>query len=102
MLKKYLIIFLVSMVPLIELRGAVPIAVGMAAGVCGGMAAGLAYTMVRLLGSRGVKGPVIVFCFSCFSCLMTLPLIILFYHNPMSGLQILTLLGAGLAAARVP
>ena len=29
MLKKYLIIFLVSMVPLIELRGAVPIAVGM-------------------------------------------------------------------------
>ena len=29
MLKKYLIIFLVSMVPLIELRGAVPIAAGM-------------------------------------------------------------------------
>ena len=29
MLKKYLIIFLVSMVPLIELRGAVPIGVGM-------------------------------------------------------------------------
>ena len=29
MLKKYLIIFLVSMVPLIELRGAVPTAVGM-------------------------------------------------------------------------
>ena len=29
MLKKYLIIFLESMVPLIELRGAVPIAVGM-------------------------------------------------------------------------
>ena len=29
MLKKYLIIFLVSMVPLIELRGAIPIAVGM-------------------------------------------------------------------------
>ena len=29
MLKKYLIVFLVSMVPLIELRGAIPIAVGM-------------------------------------------------------------------------
>ena len=29
MLKKYLIVFLVSMVPLVELRGAVPIAVGM-------------------------------------------------------------------------
>lgn len=73
--------------------------VGMAAGVCGGMSAGLAYTMVRVLGSRGVKGPVIVFCFSCFSCLATLPLIILFYHSPMSGMQVLTLLGAGLAAA---
>ena len=29
MLQKYLLIFLVSMVPLIELRGGVPIAVGM-------------------------------------------------------------------------
>ena len=29
MLKKYLLVFLVSMVPLIELRGGVPIAVGM-------------------------------------------------------------------------
>lgn len=29
MLKKYLIVFLVSMVPLIELRGAIPIAAGM-------------------------------------------------------------------------
>jgi len=29
MLKKYIIVFLVSMVPLIELRGAIPIAVGM-------------------------------------------------------------------------
>lgn len=29
MLKKYLIVFFVSMVPLIELRGAIPIAVGM-------------------------------------------------------------------------
>ncbi len=29
MLKKYLLVFLVSMVPLIELRGAIPIAVGM-------------------------------------------------------------------------
>ena len=28
MLKKYLIVFLVSMVPLIELRGAIPYAVG--------------------------------------------------------------------------
>ena len=35
MLKKYLLCFLVSMVPLIELRGGVPIAVG--AAVYGGL-----------------------------------------------------------------
>ena len=29
MLQKYLLVFLVSMVPLLELRGAIPIAVGM-------------------------------------------------------------------------
>lgn len=72
---------------------------GMLAGICGGMSAGAAYTLVRLLGSRGVKGPVTVFCFSCFSCLVTLPLILLFYHAPMSMGQVLSLLGAGLAAA---
>ena len=72
---------------------------GMLAGICGGMSAGAAYTLVRLLGSRGVKGPVTVFCFSCFSCLVTLPLILLFYHAPMSTEQVLSLLGAGLAAA---
>lgn len=72
---------------------------GMLAGFCGGAAAGLAYTMVRVLGARGVKGPVIVFCFSSFSCLVTLPLILLFYHEPMTAGQVLTLLGAGLAAA---
>ena len=72
---------------------------GMLAGICGGMSAGAAYTLVRVLGSRGVKGPVTVFCFSCFSCLVTLPLILLFYHAPMSMGQVLSLLGAGLAAA---
>ena len=34
MLKKYLIVFLVSMVPLIELRGAIPIAAGMVHASC--------------------------------------------------------------------
>ena len=38
-------------------------------GVCGGLGAGIAYTMVRVLGTHGVKGPVIVFYFSFFSCL---------------------------------
>lgn len=73
--------------------------VGMAAGICGGMTAGAAYTLVRKLGSNGVKGPVTVFCFSSFSCLATLPLIILFYHDPMTIQLVLLLLGAGLAAA---
>ena len=44
-------------------------------GLCGGICAGIAYAMVRILGQRGQD------------------------FHPMSGLQILTLLGAGLAAA---
>lgn len=32
-------------------------------GVCGGLGAGIAYTMVRKMGTHGVKGPVIVFLF---------------------------------------
>ena len=35
-------------------------------GVCGGLGAGIAYTMVRVLGTHGVKGPIIVFYFSVF------------------------------------
>lgn len=68
------------------------------AGLCGGLGAGIAYTMVRILGQRGEKGPFIVFFFSGFSCLVTLPYL-LFAYSPMTGQQILTLLGAGLAAA---
>ena len=45
-------------------------------GVFGGMSAGIAYTYVRCLGQRGVKGPFIVFFFSAFSCLVTLPFLI--------------------------
>ena len=67
-------------------------------GVCGGLCAGMAYTMVRVLGQKGERGPVIVMFFSAFSCLVTLPFLIFDYH-PMSGLQILTLLCAGLSAA---
>ena len=37
--------------------------------LCGGMMAGLAYTLVRDLGKKGVKGVFIVFFFSGFSCL---------------------------------
>ena len=71
---------------------------GSFAGFCGGVAAGAAYAMVRLLGQRGMKGTFIVLFFSAFSCLCTLPFLILDFH-PMTGLQLLALLGAGIAGA---
>lgn len=68
------------------------------AGFAGGMAAGVAYTFVRILGQKGEKGPFIVFFFSSFSCIVTLPFLIFQYHA-MSWSQIICLLLAGLAAA---
>lgn len=67
-------------------------------GLLGGMAAGLAYTFVRMLGQRGEKGPFIVFFFSTFSCLITLPYLVFYYHH-MSIIQLFILLLAGLSAA---
>ena len=67
-------------------------------GVCGGLGAGVAYTMVRKLGTMEVKGPVIVFCFSAFSCLSVVPWI-LFHFTPMSIKQFAILLLAGVCAA---
>ncbi|MCD8109590.1 MAG: DMT family transporter [Clostridiales bacterium] len=67
-------------------------------GLCGGLCAGIAYTMVRILGQRGQKGTTVVLFFSGFSCLVTLPYL-LFAFQPMSIVQMLFLLGAGLAAA---
>ncbi len=67
-------------------------------GAFGGMAAGAAYTAVRALGQRGVKGPLIVFFFSGFSSLVVLPHIILNYA-PMNLTQTLYLLLAGVSAA---
>ncbi len=80
--------------PSMELSAFLPALVGLA----GGMGAGGAYTAVRALGSRGVKGPLIVFFFSAFSCLFTLPFI-LFDYSPMTGIQLLFLILAGIAAA---
>ena len=40
-------------------------------GVAGGLGAGVAYTFVRKLGKQGERGPVIVMCFSVFSCVVT-------------------------------
>lgn len=67
-------------------------------GLLGGAAAGLAYTCVRALGTRGVKGPFIVFFFSAFSCVVTLPYLLFNYHT-MSLQQLGILLLAGLSAA---
>ena len=54
--------------------------------------------MVRVLGTHGVKGPVIVFYFSFFSCLSVVPWM-LFHFTPMNMKQLVTLLMAGLFAA---
>lgn len=67
------------------------------AGTLGGMGAGAAYTAVRALGKRGVKGPLIVFFFSAFSCIVVLPWVITGYE-PMKMWQLGYLLLAGIAA----
>lgn len=67
-------------------------------GLLGGFGAGTAYVFVRKLGKKGVKTPIIVFCFSLFSSLVTLPYLILDY-TPMSLKQCLCLLMAGAAAS---
>ena len=66
-------------------------------GLLGGLGAGVAYTFVRKLGKQGERGPVIVMCFSTFSCLMTVPFLIMNYV-PMSSEQWIFLLLAGAAA----
>lgn len=67
-------------------------------GLIGGLGAGIAYTYVRILGKKGVKGPFIVFFFSAFSCLVTLPYLIFNFH-PMTLSQFGFLLLAGLFAS---
>ncbi|MDE6710165.1 MAG: DMT family transporter, partial [Oscillospiraceae bacterium] len=67
-------------------------------GFTGGMAAGAAYTLVRYMKQRGENSALIVFCFSSFSCLFTLPFMIAGFV-PMSAKQLGILLLAGLFAA---
>lgn len=67
-------------------------------GALGGLGAGIAYTYVRKLGKMGVKGPVIVLCFSLFSCVVILPFFIIGY-KPMSMTQFVCLMLAGVCAA---
>ena len=67
-------------------------------GLMGGLGAGIAYTFVRILGTRGEKGPFIVCFFSGFSTLVLLPVMI-FNFTPMTVWQVVILLMAGVLAA---
>lgn len=68
------------------------------AGFFGGMGAGAAYTCLRKASRLGAGGPLIVFCFSCFSCLFTLPFILADFVMP-TGRQLALLLLCGLCGA---
>ena len=67
-------------------------------GFTGGACAGFAYSCVRVLTKKGERNYMIIFFFSAFSTLVALPFMIAFYA-PMTGMQWLYLILAGLAAA---
>ena len=67
-------------------------------GLYGGFGAGTAYVFVRRATGKGAATPVIVICFSLFSCLLTLPFMISGYVH-MSPVQLCTLIAAGMSAA---
>ncbi len=67
-------------------------------GLLGGIGAGAAYTMVRKLGELKENSAFVVFFFSVFSCLVTLPSLLFDYHA-MTLAQLGLLLLAGLSAA---
>ncbi|MCR4648222.1 MAG: DMT family transporter [Lachnospiraceae bacterium] len=67
-------------------------------GLYGGFGAGVAYAFVRRLGRKGERTPIIVLCFSLFSCMVTAPFLIFDFH-PMSVKQLLCLILAGVFAS---
>ncbi len=67
-------------------------------GFLSGACAGFAYTCVRVLGKKGERNDMIIFFFSAFSTLVSLPFMII-YYAPMTGIQWLYMLLAGLSAA---
>lgn len=67
-------------------------------GLLGGMTAGMAYTLLRKARSYGVAGPFIIFFFSAFSCLCSLPYCIL-HFTPMTTMQFIYLMLTGIAAS---
>lgn len=67
-------------------------------GLVGGFCAGSAYACVRELGLMKVDSRLIVFVFSAFSCLSSVPFLLLDYH-PMTVAQVAILVGTGIGAA---
>ena len=73
---------------------AFPLAMGLLGGVC----AGGAYTCVRSLRRHAVDPAFIIFFFSAFSCLASVPFMVAGF-DPMTWSQVLILFGAGAGAA---
>ena len=73
---------------------ALPLAIGLLSGVC----AGGAYACVRALRRHSLSPSFIILFFSAFSCLASVPFMSARF-DPMTGRQVLTLLGAGAGAA---
>ena len=73
---------------------AFPLAIGLLSGVC----AGGAYACVRALRRHELSPSLIILFFSAFSCLASVPFMAAGL-DPMTGLQVLVLLGAGVGAA---
>ena len=73
---------------------AFPLAIGLLSGVC----AGGAYVCVRALRRHALSPSLIILFFSAFSCLASVPFMTAGF-DPMTGMQVLVLLGAGAGAA---
>lgn len=67
-------------------------------GLFSGFAAGTAYTYVRKLSRQGERNALIVFAFSAFTLVLTLPYLLFDYH-PMTAQQLIFLLLAGCGGA---
>ncbi len=67
-------------------------------GLFSGFCAGAAYAILHRLGKNKVNGAFIIFVFSCFSCLVSVPFMVFDFH-PMNVKQLLVLFGAGAGAA---
>ena len=69
-------------------------------GLFGGFIAGAAYSYVRKVGLHGVPASVTVLCFNVFSCLVSLPFVLM-SDTHARGIQIIYLLIVGILAAGV-